>query len=134
MVPNDLWSRLDELEGNILGCWCSPGMCHAHTLILLLWMKRKEARQLEHGDSNFVKTEEEVKTVDDVCATTPSATTALMTLVDDKDQSMQYNSRSDEQYYRVETTTPVVKFPKPPLHGPQKTWYGKSFTGKNPRP
>ena len=32
----DLMSRLSELEGRVLGCWCVPALCHGHVLIKLI--------------------------------------------------------------------------------------------------
>jgi hypothetical protein len=33
----DLIARLPELEGKILGCWCSPQLCHGDVLIRLIF-------------------------------------------------------------------------------------------------
>jgi hypothetical protein len=33
---NPLLSRLEELRGKTLGCWCKPGPCHGDILIRLL--------------------------------------------------------------------------------------------------
>ena len=29
----DLMNSLDELQGKVLGCWCSPKACHGDTLL-----------------------------------------------------------------------------------------------------
>lgn len=31
----NLWNLLQELEGEILGCWCKPQICHGDILIKL---------------------------------------------------------------------------------------------------
>lgn len=36
----ELMNSLDELEGKILGCWCSPKSCHGDVLIKLLAQKK----------------------------------------------------------------------------------------------
>ena len=41
----ELWSKLDELEGKELGCWCCPEPCHGNVLIRLL-LEKKEKEQL----------------------------------------------------------------------------------------
>jgi hypothetical protein len=36
----ELLNRLDELEGKILGCWCSPQACHGEVFLELLEERR----------------------------------------------------------------------------------------------
>ena len=36
------WHRLDDLEGMLLGCWCSPSACHGDVLARLLEEKKCE--------------------------------------------------------------------------------------------
>ena len=37
----DLLNDLHELKGKILGCWCSPNICHGDVLIELIEQKYK---------------------------------------------------------------------------------------------
>ena len=37
----NLFNKLEELEGKILGCWCHPNKCHGDILIKLLLEKKK---------------------------------------------------------------------------------------------
>ena len=37
----ELRSRLAELKGKVLGCWCAPHKCHGDVLIKLLAMEMK---------------------------------------------------------------------------------------------
>jgi hypothetical protein len=30
------WAELEELEGEVLGCWCKPKACHGDVLVKLL--------------------------------------------------------------------------------------------------
>merc|ERR1712004_38006 len=39
---DELMSRLGELEGKVLGCWCKPMACHGDVLIKLLNERKKK--------------------------------------------------------------------------------------------
>jgi len=39
----ELMSRLHELEGKVLGCWCAPKACHGHVLVELVEQNKKSA-------------------------------------------------------------------------------------------
>ena len=47
--PENLWSRLPELRGKVLACWCKPDeLCHADVLIELLELfDREQASELD---------------------------------------------------------------------------------------
>lgn len=36
----ELMASLDELEGKVLGCWCSPKSCHGDVILELLSQRR----------------------------------------------------------------------------------------------
>lgn len=38
----DLMNSLEELDGKVLGCYCSPKNCHGHVLLELLEVKKNE--------------------------------------------------------------------------------------------
>ena len=42
-VRENLYDRLGELEGKVLGCWCHPESCHADVLVRLV-EERKNAK------------------------------------------------------------------------------------------
>lgn len=33
---SDIYNDIDELNGKVLGCWCSPNKCHGNVLMKLL--------------------------------------------------------------------------------------------------
>jgi hypothetical protein len=43
----ELMSRLMELDGKILGCWCSPKLCHGDALCSLIEDMKNEKRVME---------------------------------------------------------------------------------------
>ena len=47
--PHSLFHDVDELDGEILGCWCAPNICHGHTLLGL----RNEKASMDAEDDVF---------------------------------------------------------------------------------
>lgn len=43
VMNSKLYHQLDELEGKVLGCWCSPEPCHGNVLIELIKEKKEAA-------------------------------------------------------------------------------------------
>lgn len=43
-----LWDSLEELEGEILGCWCKPKICHGDILVKLF--KERFGQQIVRVD------------------------------------------------------------------------------------